>query len=90
MFGLAGASIGAGAKVGMGGGPLGAIIGGGFGAAAGALDAKRAEKAAEDPNRPKRRRLTKALEEKDRVKRNRERAMAALSQAVMDWASAIR
>lgn len=88
MFGLAGSAMGA-AK-GMGGGPMGAIIGGGLGAAAGALDARQAKKGAEDPNRPKRRRLTRALEEKDKVKRNRERAMAALSQAVMDWSAAIR
>lgn len=81
-----------GASVGMAGGPFGALVGAGLGAAAGAADVNKAQKdaASSDPNRSKRRRLQKGIEEKEKVQRRRERALAALSQAVMDWSSAIR
>jgi len=87
----AGEGAAAGASVGMAAGPVGALIGAGVGAAAGAAQSNQAEKAAaDDPNRPKRRRLAKATEIAQDKKRSKELALATLSQAVFDWAASIR
>ncbi len=63
-----------------------------LGTAAGAIDKNRAKNEAidSDPNRPERRRLTKARDAVKGHQKTRERAMATLSQAVFDWAAAIR
>lgn len=80
-----------GASAGLGGGPIGAIAGAGLGAIAGAADARRGEKQAEAASpRPKRRRLTRALEGFEETKRKRQGALAALSQTVFDFASSLR
>jgi hypothetical protein len=68
---------------------LGTIIGAGIGAGAGLVDANRADKAT-PAGRPERRRLTAALGKVDERKKNRKMALATLSQAVFDWAAAIR
>lgn len=82
----------AGATAGAVAGPIGAIVGAGVGAVAGAADANKASKdaASSDPNRPERRRLAKGVETFQATKRNKERALATLSQAVFDWAASIR
>jgi len=73
---------------GLTGGPVGALVGGALGAIGGIADADAAKQ--EDPNRPKRRRLTKALEAREKAKSDKERRLATLSQAVFDWAASIR
>lgn len=74
----------AGAGVGSLFGPVGTIAGSAIG---GAVDANQKE---EDPNRPERRRLTKAQGLAQDTKSKKQRALATLSQAVFDWASALR
>ncbi len=75
-------------------GGIGTVLAGPVGGAAitagaGAVDANRADKAT-DPNRPKRRRLTAALDAAKDRKKTKEQALATLSQAVFDWSNSIR
>ena len=81
-------SLAKGALKGGAAGPVGM----GIGVVGDLVSANQAKKAAERaaPPRPKRRRVKRVLDEADRQKRNKEQAMATLSQAVMDWASSIR
>lgn len=91
-MGLAALGAGAAPAAGAGGSALlGPLAGAGIGAIGEAVSGNQRKKAAERAeNRPKRRRLTKVLEARDKIKRDKEMALATLSQAVMDWASAIR
>lgn len=91
-LGGAGGGAAAGATVGMAGGPIGALIGAGIGAAAGAAEANQAEKAAAGggPGRPSKRRLAALNEMRLDNRRRRQRSLAMLSQAVMDWSAAVR
>lgn len=79
----------AGATTGSVFGPVGTVIGAAIGAGASLVSANKADKAT-PAGRPERRRLTAALGKVDERKKNRKMALATLSQAVFDWASAIR
>ena len=67
------------------------MIGGIIEAGAGFVDRNAAKKAARRAeNRPKHRRLAAGIETAQGRKRDKERALATLSQAVFDWAGSIR
>lgn len=84
------ASMAATGAAGLMGGPAG-MIGAGLQIGAGLVESNQAKKAAaRAENRPERRRLAKGVETFKERKRSKEMALATLSQAVFDWASAIR
>ena len=74
-----------GAAGGLSGGAGGALLGAGLGAGAAALD-----KPAEDPNRPKHRRLGRISQTLRDQELRRASALAALGQSTMDFATRLR
>jgi hypothetical protein len=79
-----------GATTGASGGPVGAIAGAAIGAGTSLVESNQAEKAAASAGRPERRALTAGRDAMKDTKRRKEQALATLSQAVFDWAAAIR
>ena len=72
------------------GGPIGAIAGAAIGAGSSLIGSNKDKKDAASANRPKRRRLSKAVDEFKSAKGKREAALGALSQAVSDFAANLR